>query len=111
MTNVAHDADNFVSLIAYRRDQAFTKRLFVRKNLIDELLTDNHYLVTFSHLLFGEISSAQQRNSQSAEVILIDETKVSIEGLVGPNRWPAFNGERKIIKLAAEWQLTYQTYN
>src|SRR5215216_2370209 len=103
MSNVANDADYFESLIAYRRDQAFAQRLFVRKNSVDELLTNYDYLVTLSHLLFGEISSAQQRNSQSAEVVLIDATKVSIEGLIGPDRWPALDGERNVIKLAAEW--------
>src|SRR5215216_473888 len=111
MTNVADDADDFVSFIAYRRNQAFAQYLFVRKNSVDELLTDYDYLVTFSDLLFGEISSAQQRNFQSAEVVLVNATKVSVKSLVRRNRWPALDGERNVVKLAAEWQLSYQTDN
>ena len=55
-----------------------------------------------SYFLLGEISSAQERNAQRAEIILIDATEVGVERLVNRNGWTAFYSEGQIVKLATQ---------
>src|ERR1051325_6850094 len=106
MTNISDDADNLEGLITHRADQAFAQWLFIRKNCIDKLLTDDEDLVALSHLLLREVPSSQQRNAQRVEVLLIDATKVSIESLVRADRRAAFDCEWKVVQLTTEWKLT-----
>ena len=82
MANVAHDADDLVRLAANSRDESFAQCLFIRKDGIDECLANDDDLVRLSDFLLGEISSAQQRNSQRVEVVLINATPVSAKLLV-----------------------------
>ena len=72
MTDVAHDADDLVSVVAHPGDQTFAQRFFIRENCVDELLADDCYRFAFSDFLFGEVASTQKRNAQGAEVVLID---------------------------------------
>jgi hypothetical protein len=64
MANVTDDADDFVRLVVHYGDQSFAEWLFVRKDRIDQLLTDDDHVVALPHFLFAEVSAAQQRDTQ-----------------------------------------------
>ena len=103
MANVTDDADDLVGRTADGRYQSFAKWFFIRKNCVDELLADNNDFIALSYFLIRKISSAQERNTQRAEVVLIDATEVCAERLVNRNGWTSFYREWQVIELATQW--------
>ncbi len=79
MTNVAHNADDLVRLV--RLPIPVTRRLPNASSFGKAALTSSWLTMTTLslrlHFLLGEIASAQQRNSQRAEIVLVHATKVS----------------------------------
>src|SRR6185503_3214907 len=105
MANITNNADDLERHTAHCHHETFAEWLFVRQNLVNKLLTNQDHLRTLSHLLLGEVPSAQQRNAKRVEVVLINPTKVSAESLGHRSDWPAFDRKWHVIELTAHRQL------
>ena len=76
---------------------------------VDELLADIMTFVALPYFLLGEVSTAQQRNAQRVEVVLIDATEVGAKRLIDEAAGRPSTVKRHVVELTTEWKLGNQT--
>src|SRR4051794_14072449 len=105
MTNIADNSDDFERLVAKAHHQTLTERLFIGESLLHQRFAHDQDLRALAHLLWSEITTAENRYVKSAKVLVIYPTKIVVERLIGSARRATFDREGHVIRLPTQRQL------